>query len=206
MLWFYAMARIPIAEVTAIGYTSPIYITLGAALFLGERLAIRRILAVGAAFIGALIILRPGLQEINLGQQAQLGAAVVFAISYLMAKQFSGQHSAGVVVGMLTIFVTLGLAPFAYAVWVPVTLTDILWLTLVAIFATVGHWTMTKALAAAPVMVTQPVTFLQLVWAALLGWVAFGEPLDAYVLSGGAVIIAAVSFISYREWVVQQKR
>lgn len=205
ILWFYAMARIPIAEVTAIGYTSPIYITIGAALFLGETLAFRRIMAVVVAFIGALIILRPGLQDISIGQQAQVLAALVFAVSYLLAKRFSGRYDAGFVVGQLTIFVTIGLAPFAFAVWQPVSLADTLWLCLVAVFATFGHWTMTKALAAAPVMVTQPVTFLQIVWAALLGWIAFGEPLDPYVLLGGAVIIAAVTFISYREWVVARR-
>ena len=75
ILWFYAMARIPIAEVTAIGYTAPIFVTIGAALFLGERLHVRRIVSVAVGFLGALIILRPGFQEISWGQLAQLGAA-----------------------------------------------------------------------------------------------------------------------------------
>lgn len=200
ILWFYAMARIPIAEVTAIGYTSPIYITIGAALFLGERLALRRILAVCAAFLGAMIILRPGVQEISIGQLAQVMSAPLFAVSYLIAKQLSMRQSPLLVVGMLSIFVTLGIAPFAYAVWVPVSLHDVLWLALVAVFATLGHFTMTKALKAAPLMVTQPVTFLQLVWATLLGALIFGEEVDIYVLLGGGLIISAVSFISYREW------
>ena len=72
MLWFYAMARIPIAEVTAIGYIAPIFVTIGAALFLGERMQWRRIGAVAAAFVGAIIILRPGFQELNNGQLALL--------------------------------------------------------------------------------------------------------------------------------------
>ncbi len=92
MLWFYAMQRIPIAEVTAIGYTSPIFVTIGAALFLGEPLAFRRIAAVLVAFAGAVIILRPGLQEISAGQLAQLGAAPLFAASYLMAKSFTSNE------------------------------------------------------------------------------------------------------------------
>lgn len=205
ILWFYAMAHLPIAEVTAIGYTSPIYITLGAAIFFGESMALRRIMAVVVAFIGALIILRPGFQEISLGQMAQLLAAIFFAISYLMAKSLSMRESPTVVVGMLSIFVTLGLAPFAWAVWQPPSLSEVMWLGLVAVFATGGHVTMTKALKAAPLMVTQPVTFLQLVWAMVLGAVVFGEEADFYVLLGGAVIIAAVSFISYREWVVSRR-
>ncbi|NOX74805.1 MAG: DMT family transporter [Alphaproteobacteria bacterium] len=199
-LWFYAMANIPIAEVTAIGYTSPIYITLGAALFFGERLALRRIMAVVVAFGGAMIILRPGLQEISSGQIAQLVSAPLFAVSYLIAKKLAMEQSPTLVVGMLSIFVTIGLAPLAWSVWITPALSDIMWLGLVAVFATAGHFTMTKALKAAPLMVIQPVTFLQLVWATLLGAIVFGEAADIYVLTGGGVIIASVSFISYREW------
>ncbi len=205
ILWFYAMANIPIAEVTAIGYTSPIYITIGAAVFFGERMAMRRIVAVVTAFIGAMIILRPGFQEISNGQLAQVLSAPLFAISYLVAKKLSMQESPTVIVGMLSVFVTLGLAPFAYAVWETPALTEVFWLGLVAVFATAGHFTMTKALHAAPLMVTQPVTFLQLVWAMLLGSLMFGEAADFYVLLGGGVIIASVSFISYREWVVNRR-
>jgi drug/metabolite transporter (DMT)-like permease len=205
MLWFYAMAHIPIAEVTAIGYTAPIYITIGAAVFFGEHMAARRIIAVIAAFVGAMIILRPGLHEISMGQMAQVLSAPLFAISYLIAKSLSKDESPTVIVGMLSLFVTIGLAPFAYAVWQIPTISEVLWLGLVAIFATAGHFTMTKALHAAPLMVTQPVTFLQLVWATILGAVMFGEAVDFWVLLGGGVIIASVSFISYREWVVTKR-
>ena len=204
ILWFYAMARIPIAEVTAIGYLSPIYIAAGAAIFLGEKLAARRILAIVAAFIGAMVILRPGIEAINEGQTAMLITAPLFAVSYLLAKRLSMKANPAVVVGMLSVFVTIGLAPFAYAVWIPPSFTDVMWLALVAVFATVGHFTMTKALSAAPLAVTQPVTFLQLVWASLLGYVVFNEKVDVYVLIGGGVIIASVSFISYREWVLSR--
>jgi len=205
ILWFYAMARIPIAEVTAIGYTAPIYITIGAALFFGERLALRRILAVLAGFAGAMVILRPGLQEISAGQLAQVVSAPLFAVSYLIAKRLSRDQSPVLVVAMLSVFVTIGLAPFALAVWVTPSPAEVFWLGLVAVFATLGHFTMTKALAAAPLMVIQPVTFLQLVWATLLGALVFGEAVDVWVLAGGGMIIAAVSFISYREWVVSRR-
>ena len=204
-LWFYAMANIPIAEVTAIGYTSPIYITLGAAVFFGEKLALRRIMAVVVAFIGAMIILRPGLQEISTGQLAQVISAPLFAVSYLVAKKLTDAESPTVIVGMLSVFVTIGLAPLAWAVWETPSLNEVFWLGLVAIVATLGHLTMTKALKAAPLMVIQPITFLQLVWATMLGSIVFGEAADFYVLLGGGVIIASVSFISYREWVVSRR-
>ena len=205
ILWFYAMTKISLAEVTAMNYLSPIYITLGAALFLGEKLAARRIIAVIMAFIGALIILRPGLREISPGHVAMIGTAILFAASYLMAKRMSGQVNASVVVGMLSITVTICLAPFAFVVWVPPSATQLFWLFWVAAFATAGHFSMTLAFAAAPVTLTQPVTFLQLIWAVILGAVVFGEGVDPFVVLGGVVIMSSVLFITWREAILRRQ-
>ncbi len=199
VLWFYAMARIPIAEVTAIGYTSTIFVTLGAAVFLGEKLRTRRILGVVAGLAGAVIILRPGFQEISFGQIAQLVAAPMFAASFLMAKRLTEHASSETIVAMLTIFCTLVLLPGAVLQWQAPTLHELVWLGIVAIFATLGHYTFTRALKAAPISVTQPISFLQLVWATILGIVAFGEAIDPFVVMGGAMIIAAATYISHRE-------
>ena len=199
MLWFYAMARIPIAEVTAIGYTAPIFVTIGAALFLGERLHARRIGAVIAGFVGAMIIVRPGFQEISSGQLAQLAAAPLFAASFLMAKRFTDASDSGVIVFMLSLFCTLTLLPGALMHWRDPTWEEVFWLAMTAAFATAGHYTLTKAFQCAPITVTQPVQFLQLVWATLLGVAVFGEPVDPYVIAGGGIIVAAATYISHRE-------
>ena len=206
ILWFFAMTRIPIAEVTAMNYLAPVYVTIGAAIFLGERLAMRRIAAVILALVGAVIILRPGFREVTEGHLAMLVAAVVFAGSYLLAKILADEAKPAIVVAMLSIFVTLGLAPFAAMNWVTPTPGDLGLLVLIAIFATAGHYTMTLAFAAAPVMVTQPVTFLQLVWAVLLGALVFAEPVDIWVILGGGVILGAVTFITWREAVLKRKQ
>jgi drug/metabolite transporter (DMT)-like permease len=198
-LWFFAMARITVAEVTAIGYLNPVCVTLGAALLFGEKLAARRMMAIGVALLGALIVLRPGVRTIEPGHWAQLAAAVSFAGSYLFAKGLSGKMPAGAVVGILSVTVTLGLLPFALWVWVPVSMVQLAWLAVVAVAATSGHYCMTRAFAVAPISVTQPVTFLQLVWATMLGYFAFGEAVDPFVLLGGGVIIAAISYITWRE-------
>jgi drug/metabolite transporter (DMT)-like permease len=197
--WFYAMARIPIADVTAMNYLSPVYVTLGAALFLGERLALRRVLAVVAALVGALIILRPGFREVGMGHLAMIFTAVLFGASYLLAKLLSGRCSPLVVVTMLSISVTIGLAPLAALNWVQPTWFELLILFGVATLATGGHYTMTLAFRAAPLAVTQPVTFLQLVWAVALGAIFFAEPVDLWVVAGGTVIVGAISFMSWRE-------
>ncbi len=198
-MWFYAMARLPVAEVTAIGYLNPIVVTVGAALVFGERLAARRLAAIGVALVGALVVLRPGLREVTQGHLSQLGAAFCFGLSYLIAKRLAALVPAGALVGLLSLTVTAGLAPFALAVWVPPTWQHLAGLGVVAAFATLGHYTMARAFAAAPLTVTQPVTFLQLVWASLLGWIAFGEAVDPFVLLGGGMIIAAISYMTWRE-------
>lgn len=197
--WFYAMSRITVAEVTAIGFLNPIMVTVGAALFLGEKLAARRIAAVFVALLGALIVLRPGIRELDPGHLSQLGAAVAFGVSYLLAKQLSDKVPPAVVVAMMSLTVSVGLAPLAYAVWVPPSIAQIGWLGLVAVFATLGHYTMTRAFSAAPLTVTQPVTFLQLIWASMLGVFMFHEPLDGWVMLGGGLMIGAITYITWRE-------
>lgn len=199
ILWFYAMAHIPMAEVTALNFMNPVYVTLGAALLFGEKLAARRVVAIAAAVAGGLIILRPGFREIQTGHLAMIGTAIFFAASYLIAGRMAGLVKPVVVVAMLSITVTIALAPFALAHWVAPTATELLGLFGVAAFATTGHYTMTLAFAAAPMAVTQPVTFLQLVWSVLVGAIFFGEPADNWVILGGAVIIGAVSYIAWRE-------
>jgi drug/metabolite transporter (DMT)-like permease len=199
VLWFYAMTRIPIAEVTAMNYLNPVYVTLGAALLLGERLAPRRVVAVAAALLGTAVILRPGFRELDQGHLAMVATALFFAASYLLAKRQSGRFAPATVVAVMSVIVTVVLAPLAVLVWVPPTPAEWAWLTAVAAAATAGHYCMTRAFAAAPVTVTQPVAFLQLVWAVLLGWAVFDEAPDPFVIAGGAIILGSVSALTLLE-------
>ncbi|MCT4576103.1 DMT family transporter [Donghicola sp.] len=204
-LWFYAMVRIPLADVTALNYLNPIYVTLGASLFLGERLALRRLIAVGIALLGAVVILRPGFRELDPGHIAMLGTSLGLATSYLIAKQLSTQMNSAHVVAWLSIAVTIGLMPMAVTHWVNPTLPQLGLLLAVAGLATGAHYTMTLAFKEAPVAVTQPATFLQLVWAVALGALVFGEGIDPFTVLGGGVIIASVSYITWREAMIKRK-
>jgi len=206
MLWFFAMARIPIAQVTAIGFTTPIFTTMGAVLFLGEVLHARRIAAVVVSFLGTLIILRPGAVSIELGAFAQLAAAPLFACSFLIAKKLTETESSASIVAYMSVFVTLALLLPALLVWRTPTLTELGWLFVTAIFATAGHYTFTRAMQTVELTVLQPFSFLQLVWAALLGFYAFSEVPDVWTLTGGAVIIASVTYIAHREALAPRSR
>ncbi|MBO23425.1 MAG: EamA family transporter [Rhodospirillaceae bacterium] len=199
MLWFFAMAKIPIAEVTALGFTAPIFTTLGAAFFLGEKLHLHRVGAVLIGFGGALIVLQPGFQAINIGSIAQLTAAPLFACSFLIAKRLTRTESSPAIVAYLSIFVTLTLLLPALMVWRTPTLIELGWLFAIAACATAGHVTLTQALKSADITVTQPIQFLQLVWATLLGLTLFGEQPEIWTWVGGGIIVASATYIARRE-------
>ena len=198
-LWFFAMARIPIAEVTALGYTAPIFTTIGAALFLGEKMHIRRIGAVLIGFGGTLIILRPGFEAVSIGALAQVAAAPVFAGSFLIAKKLTETESSTSIVAFLSIIVTLVLLPPALLSWRTPTWSELGLLFAVASLATAGHFTLTQAFKCAEITVTQPAQFLQLIWATLLGLLVFGEQPVLWTWVGGAIIVASATYIAHRE-------
>lgn len=199
ILWFYAMARVPVAEMAAIGFLGPVMVLVIGGLMLGEGLGARRVAAVLVAVAGGLIVLRPGVRELSLGHLSQLGATVFFSMSYIIAKRLSREAPASVIVAVLSVTVTLGLAPLALVQWQPVRVEQVGWLACVAGLATLGHYAMARAFRAAPLAVTQPVTFLQLIWAAVLGALAFGEPVEVWVMAGGGLIILAISVNTWAE-------
>ena len=199
MLWFYAMSRLPIAEVTALGFTTPIFTTAGAMLILGERVKNYRVAGILVGFIGALIVLRPGLRIIDFGAVAMLIAAPLFACSLLMAKVATKTESSSVIVALLSIFCTLTLLPLALVYWRTPTTEEWSLLFLTAIFATLGHYCLTRAFQSAELSALQPFTFLQLVWATLLGLVVFSEQPDLWLWLGAGVIVFSATWIGRQE-------
>jgi|TARA_B110000881_G_scaffold196593_1_gene192063 drug/metabolite transporter (DMT)-like permease len=198
-MWFYAMSVMPVAEVTAIGFLTYIFVSIGACLFLNEKLHKHRLTAIIISFIGALIILRPGFKEIGNGQIGMLIATIVFTLSYLIAKIVSKERSSSEIVAMLSIFTTIFLIPTAIHSWEPLSINSLVILTFTAVIATLGHITMTKAIKSAPMVVTQPILFLQLVWASMVGLFIFDENFDPFVILGGTIIMICVCYVSYRE-------
>ena len=204
-LWFYAMSVMPVAEVTAIGFLTYIFVSIGASIFLKEKLHKHRSAAILISFIGALIVLRPGFKIIESGQLGMLMATVVFTVSYLIAKIVSKERSSSEIVAMLSIFTTIFLIPSAIYSWEPLSIKAFLILSFTALIATVGHITMTKAIKAAPMVVTQPILFLQLVWASMIGLFIFNEKFDPFVILGGTIIMLCVCYVSYREHILGKK-
>jgi len=206
VLWFYAMARLPVALVTALGFLTPVCIAIAAALFLGEVVKLRRTLGIVIALLGGLIILAPEISVPNAGIWAQLIAAPCFAASYIFAKQLSRNASSEEIVAMLTIFCTLALLPGAIASWTTPDNTELFWLSLTAVAATFGHYAMTQAVRHVPLSLLQPFTFLQLVWASLMGYVVFSETPTINIYIGAMIIVSSTSYIAHREYQVAKKQ
>ena len=199
MLWFYAVARLPITEVTALSFTAPIFVVIGALLFLGEPLSLPRVIAVLCGFIGVLVILRPGLVPIGLGALAMLVSAPLFATSKLLMKVLLKHDTIGTVVVQLSIFATLTMLIPTLWVWQTPTALEMALLCGTAVFATVSHLCMARGLQLIDVTVAQPAEFLQLVWSTLLGVFVFSEHPSAWVWLGAGIIVGSASYIARYE-------
>lgn len=216
LLWFYAIAKITLAEVTALAFTAPVWATLGAFVILGEDVRARRIVAVLVGLLGALIVLfglpssweelSSRLSVIGYGQFAILTAAPLFACSKIMTKRLTATENPTAIVAWLSLTVTVVLAVPAMTVWRTPTPEELASMAAVAALATTAHICMTRAWRAADLSVTQPAEFMQLVWASLFGIYMFGETPTLGIWVGGAVIVGSASYIAHREALTRRRQ
>ena len=196
---FYAVSHAPLATVQAINFAAPLFATVGAALFLGEKLRARRIGALLVGFSGVMIVLRPGGVELTPGILAAIVSAVSTAFSLVAIKQLVGTDDPRLVAAftfVLMLPISAVVAPFFWS-W-PDAGT---WVLLVAIglCAVVGQVSTSYAFRAADATAVMPYDFLRFGVIAAIGWFAFGESIDALTLIGGGVILASSIYLAYRE-------
>ncbi|MGF1502049.1 MAG: DMT family transporter [Paracoccaceae bacterium] len=197
--WFAAVALSPVGEVTAIGFLMPLFATLGAALFLGERVRWRRWAAVGIGFCGMLVILRPGLVPASPGTWLAVVSAMAMAVSSLFIKRLADRDDPDKVVLITTLMMTaVALGPGLW-VWQPLTLE--LWavFALMGALGMLGHITLARALRAADASIVMGADFARLPFAVLFGWLLFGELIDLWTWIGAALIFAAAFYAARRE-------
>lgn len=199
LLWFYAISLLPLAEIMALSFTSPIYVLLGAWLFLGERLTAVRVGSVCIGLVGVMLILRPGIVPVGLATLAMLLAAPLFAVSKLLTKSLVGRDSSETVIAYLAIFCTLTMLPFAVAVWETPQLWQLGVLFGTAVFATLSHWCVAQGLSTVDVTAAQPIEFLQLVWSALIGYLMFAETPSLLVVLGATLVVASATWVVRHE-------
>lgn len=202
LLWFLAVPLITLTELTAIGFSTPLFICLGAVLFLGERMSTARWAAVLLGFGGVLLVVRPwegGFSGVSTGMLLMLATGPVFAGSQLVAKMLTRHERTEVVVLWQHLWVTLLLVPIGFLYWTPPDTAQWLQLILCGVLGTGGHYCMTHAFRIADISAVQSGKFLELIWAALLGLVMFGDVPGTWTLIGGGVILAATLWLAQRE-------
>lgn len=197
LLWFIALPHVPLAEMTALGFTTPIFIMLGAMVFLGERMVPARWAAALAGFAGVMVVVWPGLSGAGgFHSLVMLAASPLFAASFLITKALTRRDTPQVIVTWQSITVALFSLPFALPHWAWPSPAQWGWFALAGVLGTAGHICLTRAFAMAEMSATQPIRFLELVWAALLGFLVFGDVPGRSTLLGGLVIFAATTWIA----------
>lgn len=197
--WFTALSLMPVADATALSLIGPVFVTLLAIVFLGERVGLRRWIGIGLAIVGGLIIIRPGFSEVGLGTWLILFSAVVVSGSKLMAKILSGTESAATIVALLTFLMVPILALPALLVWQTPTLHQLVLLAVIGLLGTVGHLLFVQAYKMADISLVEPAIFTRMIWAALIGFVLFSEFPDLWTWIGGAVIVVGTTYVARRE-------
>lgn len=192
--WLMGLTMIPMAQVIAIEFTAPIWTALMAAAFLGEKLTWRKAVAILLGLIGVIIIVRPGATAINPGQIVVLGAAFVFAVSFITTKALTRRDSATkIIFWMLIIQSVIGFTP-ALNVWVWPSAGLWPWILLIAFSGTFAHFCMAKALAYADATVVMPMDYLRVPLSALIGYMLYAEAIDIFTACGAALILSGNLF------------
>lgn len=198
-LFFSALKYLPIADALAIFFVQPLILTAISPFVLGEKVGPRRWAAVAVGFIGTLIIIRPGLTELNPGTFLALGAGAALAIYFAMTRRISGSAPAMVTTFhtslMGTILTTLAVLPL----WEPPTATQWGLLFLIGLIATVGHYLIVRAYDHAEASLLAPLAYTEMVMATFAGWWFFGDFPDGPTFVGVAILIGCATYISVRE-------
>ncbi len=200
-LWFFAITMIPLAQVFALEFTTPLWVLILSPLMLGERLTGVRVLAAVVGFVGILVVARPSPETLNIGTIAAAATAIGFAGTYIFAKRLTRTETLACILFWMTLMqVVFGLICAGYdgdialpsAVSLP-------WLVAIGICGLTAHFCITSALALAPATLVSPIDFMRLPVAMVVGLWLYGEPVDAYVILGALLIFGANYLNLWRE-------
>ncbi len=203
-----ALAILPLAETMAIFFVMPLMVTAMSAMLLGERVGLRRWAAVLVGFIGALIVVRPGSDVFTLGSLLPMGAAFMFAVYVILTRHFvqSGDAvslnfiaaiwAAGILAVLLLLGDVAGVAQAAISMPTPAQWGQV---AAIGVISMIAHWLIVISLARVPASVVAPLTYLEIIGAAVVGYLLFADIPDATTWIGVAVIAASGIYISYRE-------
>ena len=198
--WFLSLSLMPVSHATALSFTTPLFATLFAVMFLSEKIGKWRIGALVTGFIGALVILRPwdaGQMSASVG--IVLFSAAMMAIASIVVKRLTATEPAWRIVFYMAAFMSLLSAPLGIGHWESITALDYLKIAGVALTSTIAQLAMVSAFARVGIVLLMPFDFLRLVFTSILAVTLLGETIDALTMVGAAIIVAASALIAWRE-------
>jgi drug/metabolite transporter (DMT)-like permease len=199
MMFFTALAITPLAEATALSYTAPLFMTIGAVLVLHEKIHARRMAALAIGFLGALVVLRPGMVPIGLGPMLVIGSTVLWAGSMLDIKILARTDSSLTIATYMVVFLMPITLVAALFVWQWPTWEQLGIMFLLGACGSAGHMLFTEAFRHGDTTALMPLDFTKLIWASIIGFLFFGQMPDKWTWIGGTVIFASATYLSYRE-------
>jgi drug/metabolite transporter (DMT)-like permease len=200
VLWYIALPHLTLADMTAIGFTGPIFIMIGAVLALGEKMVWERWFSAALGFMGVLIVVGPKMTGgAGYYDLAMLASSPLFAVSALITKVLTRRDKPEVIVVWQCITISLFSMPMAIPVWLWPSATQWAWFAAAGVIGSVGHYCVNRALAAADATASQPVKFLDLLWMSGLGFMVFGDRPTVSTLIGGVIICGATTWVARRE-------
>lgn len=199
LAWYKALTLVPFVVATSLNFCAALFVTIGAVLFLGEKAGIRRWSAVVFGFAGALIILRPGVEVITPGATLAIVSAVLSGASLLLMKVLTRTEAPITIVTYMYLFrIAIALVP-ASLTWIWPSLEHLAWFVLIGVVSSVTNIAQAHAFKDADATLLAPVRFTRLIWATLIGLIAFGEIPDFWTCVGALVIGGSISYIAWRE-------
>ena len=189
--WFYGIAYLTLADVTALNSTMPIFGVLLAVVFLGERLTAARLVVILFGFLGALIVVRPGVIPFEIAAGITLLSAFCYALSIVMVKALTTtEPPLRIVFYMMVTQCGFALALSSWDIAIP-TFAELPWIVVVGISGLTAHYCMARSVGIADASVVMPISFISLPVMATIGFVIYGEDLEPYTIGGGTIILAA---------------
>ncbi len=189
--FYLSLVHIPLAEATAIAFSAPLFVTLLSAFVLKERVSVGAWCAVLAGFVGVLVVVRPGFSGFHPAAILPALAAVGYAVMMLSARRISARESLLTTALYIVLAQVLASAVPQFWVWQPIGKEQFAGMVGLAVFSTLGLTFITHGFRLAPPAVVAPFDYSGLLWAALFGWIFWGETLDAWTYAGAALIVAS---------------
>lgn len=204
--FYFGLSLTPLAEATALNFTAPLFATLLATFFLGETFRVRRAIALVIGFLGAIVILRPGVAAINPGALFVIFAAVLWGGIMILIKVMAHTESSLSITTWVMILMTVLSLPPTLFVWQTPTPVQFGWLAFIAVTGTIAQLMLAQALKEAEATSIMPIDFFRLVWAAGIGYLAFAEVPDVFTWTGGVMIFGSATYIAFREKKLHSQR